>query len=78
MLFPLWKATQAAGNRNSAKFLTAFCAGLSTPDQAAALSEDKHALILAHLLSKSMALHLYHNFVNFDRLWTCPKAKLAV
>ena len=69
---------EAAGNRNTAKFLTAFNTGSSAAARTAALAEDEHALILARSPGKSTALHLYHNFVNFGGLWTCLEAKLAV
>ena len=84
MFLPNWKAAlhahlaETTGNRNTTKFLTAFGMGSRATDRAAALVEDKHALILARLPGNSTALRLYHNFVNFGGYRTCPEAKLAV
>ena len=83
MPFPNWRTTliahptEAAGNRNTAEFLAAFCAGSSAATRTAVLAEDDHTLILARSPGESK-LCLYHNFVIFDGCQTCPGVKLAV
>ena len=68
--------TEAAGDFNTADFLMAFCVALSAADQAAALAEDRHALILARSRGESTALRLYHNFVIFGVRRNLPEEKM--
>ena len=83
MPFPNWRTSllahsaEAARNKNTAKFLAAFCAGSISTTRTAAFAEDEHAVIFVCSPGKSK-LCLYHNFLNFGGHWTCLGAKVAV